>query len=568
LALILAAGLPIMVSACVTAPQTSGTRNQGGDLGYALLARLESGSQAASGSVTPGEASMAVQRLLMSDRPSPSAPDSAAPPGHDSTVLTFYDTRAFAPAWTDSAGLTARGLAVRDVLRTAWADGLTGVTVPPAPQQAGASLSSEAIARHDIALTRALADYVSRAVSRRPAWAPLIAGGLDGALRNIAAEAPNASRPGRLFRLLSEDDRSARLRRSLLDYQTLAEAGGWPTVNVNGPKIEPGSRHPDILDVRARLRATGDLPNRSNATPVPDLDVLDPTLVAAVQIFQARHGLAVDGKIGPQTRAAMAVPADQRVRQMTLNLRRLREMPPTPGGRSVEVNIAGAALEGRQDGVTVLRTDVIVGKKDRPTPELRSAINQIVLNPTWTVPTSIAQRDILPKLRNDPAYLISHGFQLFDGWTNAAAEIDPTTIDWHSPDVNIRAMRLRQAPGQGNALGEIKFLFPNSHDVYLHSTPSRGLFAHSTRTFSSGCVRVRDPLDLAAFLMSDPGTWTAESLKRQIARGGTRTLQPAQSVPLSIVYLTAWVEENGTVQFRRDLYDTDVRALAALPTPN
>jgi len=511
---------------------------------------------------------MAVQRVLMSESPSPSGLDPAALTSHDSTILTFYDMRAFAPAWTDGTGPTARGLAVRDVLRTAWTDGLTGVAVPPAPQETGASLSSEAIARHDVALTRALVDYASRAISRRPVWAPLIAGGLDGALRDIATEDPNASRPGRLFRLLSEDDRSARLRRGLLGYQALAEAGGWPTINVDGPKIEPGDHHPDVLEIRARLRATGDLPDQDNAAPAPDSDVLDPTLATAVQVFQARHGLAVDGKVGPQTRAAMAITADQRVRQMTLNLRRLREMPPTPGGRSIEVNIAGAALEGRQDGVTVFRTDVIVGKKDRPTPELRSAINQVVLNPTWTVPTSIAQRDILPKLRNDPTYLSSHGFQLFDGWTNAAAEIDPATIDWHSPTVNIRAMRLRQAPGRGNALGEIKFLFPNSHDVYLHSTPSRGLFAHSTRTFSSGCVRVRDPLDLAAFLMSEPDTWTTDTLKRQIARGGTRTLQPPQSVPLSIIYLTAWVEESGTVQFRRDLYGSDVRALAALPLPN
>jgi murein L,D-transpeptidase YcbB/YkuD len=418
-----------------------------------------------------------------------------------------------------------------------------------------------------VELTRALAAYAASAMARRPVWAPRIAGGVGAVLGEIAAQDPQADPPGRLFRLAAEDDRYARLRRGLLGYQALAEAGGWPIVPAEGDKIEPGDRHPDVATIRARLRVTGDLPvfpaPAEMAAAVPDPLVLGPGLESAVRRFQTRHGLAVDGKVGPQTRAAMAVPADHRVRQMALNLRRLRDMPPAPGGRSVEVNIPAAALEGRQDGLTVFRTDVIVGMRDRPTPELSSAINQLVLNPTWTVPTSIAQKDILPRMRQDPTYLSSRGFQLFDGWTGDAAELDPADIDWSAPDLNIRGLRLRQAPGPANALGEIKFLFPNDHDVYLHSTPSRGLFARSTRTFSSGCVRVRDPLDLAAFLLNDPQTWTAETLRARIGRGVTQTIRPGQSVPVSIVYLTAWVSPDGTVQFRRDVYGTDAQALAA-----
>jgi murein L,D-transpeptidase YcbB/YkuD len=416
-------------------------------------------------------------------------------------------------------------------------------------------------ARRDASLTAALADYVHSALPLRPAWALPIAEGVLGALEGIVADDPEAARPGRLFRLVSEDDRYARLRRGLLRYHGLAEAGGWPLIEAKGPKLEPGDRHGDILVVRARLRATGDHLDG----PVPaDPERIDPDLAAAIERFQARHGLTVDGILGPRTRAALAVSAEDRVRQMALNLRRLREMPPPPAGRSVEVNIAGAALEGRENGVTTFRTDVIVGMEDRPTPRLRSAINTLVLNPTWTVPTSIASKDLLPKLRDDPEYLTRNNFQVFDGWTRESVELDPATIDWHAEDLDIRGLRLRQRPGAGNALGAIKFLFPNDHDVYLHSTPSRGLFARSERTFSSGCVRVRDPLDLATFVMNESETWNPETLKGRMAGGQTRSLHPRQSVPVALVYFTAWVDEAGTAQFRRDVYGHDARDMAMM----
>ncbi len=476
----------------------------------------------------------------------------------------FYERRQFRPAWTDARGWTAPGRQVRHVLVTAWADDLNGITVPESPSVGAEGLSAEAVARHDTALTAALAAYAHAAVARRPAWAPKLAGGVPGALAAIASDDPDAARPGRLFRLLDEGDRQARLRRGLLAYHDLAEAGGWPLIAEQGEKLEPGASHPEVAQVRRRLRVSGDLPDTPAAANQQAATSMTPDLVAAIKRFQARHGLAVDGRVGPQTRAAMAIPAAHRLRQMALNLQRLRSMPPDAGGRSVEVNIAGAALEGRDNGRTVFRTDVIVGTRDRPTPRLRSAINRMVLNPTWTVPHTIAREDILPKLREDPEYLSRNNFQVFDGWGGESREIDPIEMDWTAENIDITGLRLRQRPGGGNALGRIKFLFPNDHSVYLHSTPGRGLFARSTRTFSSGCVRVRDPMDLAAFLLDDAETGTPDALNARITSGRTQTVRPARSVPVALVYLTAWVDEDGTSQFRRDVYGHDRHEMAAL----
>lgn len=539
----------LLLSGCVS-PTPGGGRATGGPV---------AGPSAGSGGpVSASEAAVAsaLETLIASD------PGLLAP----QTVFarTFYERRAFRPAWTTPTGLNERGRQARGVLETAWADGVTGVRVPPGPSPSG-RLDPPAQARHDAQLTAALADYVHTALPRRPAAAPRVPDGVLGALHAIATDDPDAARPGRLFRLVSEDDRQARLRRGMVQYQALAEAGGWPTVPATGPKLEVGSRHPDVRTIRARLRVTGDLAD--GGSPGTDADLLDPALVMAVKRYQARHGLTVDGKVGPRTRAAMSVPITARLQQMALNLHRLREIPADPAGRSIEVNIAGAALEGRENGRTTFRTDVIVGRGDRPTPRLRSAINRMVLNPTWTVPTTIARKDILPKLRNDPEYLARNNFQVFDGWGGDSTELDPTTIDWTAEDIDIQALRLRQRPGGSNALGNIKFLFPNDHAVYLHSTPSRGLFARSNRTFSSGCVRVRDPLDLAAFLLDDPATWTSQSLSARLADGRTRTVQPPRPVPLSMIYLTAWVDDDGTVQFRRDVYGHDAREMAALPKP-
>jgi len=514
---------------------------------------------------TEAEASTAIQAALqtaMKDLDRLIAPD----------VHAFYQRRQFAPAWTDPNGLTPLGRQVREVIETAWMDGLTGIpplppTAPPRapghPSDATGPLDPAARARLDVALTAALTEYAQRAIASRPLGFP---GGASAALVDITDDTPAAARPGRLFRLFSDTDRQARLRQAVLAYETIARAGGWPVPPASGPKLEPGAVHPDIAVIRQRLITSGD---HTGGTPV-DPYLYDAALARSVERFQDRHGLNRDATIGPQTREALATPIDQRLRQMILNLQRLRALPPAPAGRSIEVNIPAAHLEGRDNGVTTFQTDVIVGRSDRPTPELRSAIDTMVLNPSWTVPISIARKDILPKVRKDPEYLARSGFTVFSGWDRESEVLDPTTIDWTDDNVNIRGLRLRQAPGSGNALGRIKFLFPNDHDVYLHSTPSRGLFGRSQRTFSSGCVRVRDPMDLAAFVMNDSAI-TGESISERVRGGRTQTVHPVAAVPVSIVYLTAWVDEAGVVQFRRDVYGHDAQQMDRIawrPTPS
>ncbi|MBB4265712.1 murein L,D-transpeptidase YcbB/YkuD [Roseospira visakhapatnamensis] len=537
-----------LLAGCVTA---------GGGGGASMGAAL---GGSASHAMADGAARSSVEEVLRQDPATLGARTATA-------VRAFYQQRQNTPAWTDARGLTALGRQVRAVLDTAWVDGVTGAApLPPVARETPAEARTRdagTLARLDVALTTALTDYVQRATTARRTAA---AGGVAATLAQIARDDADAERPGTLFRVVSAEDRQARLRRAVLDYEALARAGGWPTPPATGVKLEPGAVHPDIALVRAQLIVTGD---HAGATP-PNPALYDAALAASVRRFQARHGLSEDAKIGKRTREALSRPVEHRLQQMALNLKRLRDIPAAPVGRSVEVNIAGSHLEGRDNGITTFQTDVIVGRRDRPTPELSSAINRMVLNPTWTVPTTIAEKDILPKVRRDPSYLTRAGFTVYSGWDGESEVLDPTTIDWSAEDVDIRALRLRQAPGGGNALGNIKFMFPNRHDVYLHSTPSRGLFARSQRTFSSGCVRVRDPMDFAAFLMNTTGH-TAESVAARIRKGGTQTVRPPSAVPLSIVYVTAWVDTTNTVHFRRDIYGHDARQMPRIaqrpPTP-
>jgi murein L,D-transpeptidase YcbB/YkuD len=356
------------------------------------------------------------------------------------------------------------------------------------------------------------------------------------------------------------------LRRALYRYRTLDANGGWPTL-PEGPKLEAGTQDERVPLLRRRLRITGDL--AASAAPEDSLTV-DSTLAQGVQRFQERHGLAVDGVVGPATRAALNVPADERIQQIRTNLERWRWLPADLGGLHVRVNIAGYELRVVENGTDVLRMRVVTGQAYRQTPVFSDQISYLVLNPYWHVPHSIAVKDKLPDFQRDPSLVSRLGYEVFRGWGADATPIDPSTIDWSALSASTFPYRLRQRPGPQNALGQIKFMFPNAHSVYLHDTPSRYLFDRATRSFSSGCIRVEHPLDLAVTLLRHNEGWTRERL-RAATRGDTeRTVMLAQKVPVHLLYWTAWAEADGPVQFRRDVYDRDgaVRsALAAPPRP-
>jgi len=265
-------------------------------------------------------------------------------------------------------------------------------------------------------------------------------------------------------------------------------------------------------------------------------------------------GLEPDGRLGPTTLAALNLPVESRIRQVELNLERWRWIPRRLGSPYVFVNIPGFSLELVRDGVPVWRTRIVVGKAFSPTPVFSDRIVTVVANPPWNVPKSIALGEYLHDLRKDPRALRRRGFRLLEGAQEDAREVDPTTVDWHALDNGRFPYRLRQDPGPNNALGRLKFHLTNGYRIYLHDTPTRGLFGQSDRDLSHGCIRVERPLDLAAQLL---GEASQELLHEALDKTKERHLSVKPPVPIHILYLTAWVDETGALRFSPDVYGFD-----------
>lgn len=359
-----------------------------------------------------------------------------------------------------------------------------------------------------------------------------------------------------------------RLVAALARYRALEAAGGWPEIAVQGPTLRLDDRGEEVALLAARLRATGDLPPGHGAVVEA---VFDPTLDAAVRRFQERHGLEPDGVVGARTREALAVPAAARVRQIELNLERWRWLPRDLGERYVLVDVPAFHLELVEEGTQVLTMRVVVGRVLRRTPVFSDHIRYLVLNPSWEVPLNLAVQDKLPKIREDPGYLERQGFTVYRGWGAEQQVVDPARVDWSALGRGNFPYRLRQGPGPKNALGRIKFMFPNRWMVYLHDTPERGLFQRAARDLSSGCIRVEKPLELAEHLLQDTPPWDRRAVEAVLASGRETTVSLSTPVPVHLLYWTAAAAEDGTVHFRDDLYHRDPRldqALAALAGPS
>ena len=343
----------------------------------------------------------------------------------------------------------------------------------------------------------------------------------------------------------------ARLRDALSRLREVEAAGGWPAI-PEGPGLEPGARGAGVLLLRQRLTEPGG--EGYSAIGAGAGDQFDAPLAAAVRLFQDRHGLEPDGRLGPTTLAALNLPVESRIRQVELNLERWRWIPRRLGSPYVFVNIPGFSLELVRNGVPVWRTRIVVGKAFSPTPVFSDRIVTVVANPPWNVPKSIALGEYLHDLRKDPRALRRRGFRLLEGAEEDAREVDPTTVDWHALDNGRFPYRLRQDPGPNNALGRLKFHLTNGYRIYLHDTPTRGLFGQSDRDLSHGCIRVERPLDLAAQLL---GEASQELLHEALDQTKERHLSVKPPVPIHILYLTAWVDETGALRFSPDVYGFD-----------
>ncbi|MGB7431723.1 MAG: L,D-transpeptidase family protein [Ahrensia sp.] len=336
------------------------------------------------------------------------------------------------------------------------------------------------------------------------------------------------------------------VERAIDDYRAIVARGGWPRVNAT-QRLQVGVSENSVRELRQVLVRTGDLPANTG-----DSQTFDSFLDAAVKRFQQRHGMVADGVIGNYTLAALNVSADERLTQLETNLVRLRSMSGFLGDRYVMVNIPAAEIEAIEGDRVALRHKAIVGKIDRQTPILSSKVHEVILNPYWTSPKSIIEKDIIPLMRKDPTYLTRNKIRLFD---NAGLEVAPETVDWSTNEaVNLR---FRQDPGKINAMSSTKINFHNPHAVYLHDTPQQSLFGQFLRFESSGCVRVHNIRELSTWLLEGNPDWDRTRMERVIASRENTPIALNEPVPIYMVYISAWSTGDRSVHFRDDIYTRD-----------
>lgn len=475
-------------------------------------------------------------------------------------LAELYESRGFRPLWT------SRGADdLRRFVESIESDGLTpahyhsvALAGAPAPDVSNASaraeaelLYSDAFLRvaHDLARGRVdPADLDQQWQVRRP-----------DARRLATDSVADIIASGRVLRGLDRYRPQHAIYRSMMQalstYRAIEARGGWSPL-PEGDLLALDSAGPAVPLLRRRLARTGDLPAGGNTTSIR----FDAELEEAVKRFQHRHGLNDDGVVGPATRRALDRPVAERIRQLRTNLERARWVLRDLDSTFVAANIAGQRVYVVQGDRVALEMRAAVGREYTRTPVFAAPMQYLVLNPTWTVPRSI-NGEILASIRRDSTYLRRQGFEVLDG----GRAIDPSAVDFERYSGGSFPYVFRQRPGPTNALGRVKFMFPNEFAVYLHDTPARDLFSREERLFSHGCIRVADPLGLAAFLLPD---WSEDDLTRALDEGQTRTVQLDRPVPVLVLYWTAATDLHGEVHFYRDIYDRDPALLDALDRPS
>ncbi len=483
-------------------------------------------------------------------------------------IRAFYEARGFQPAWVGETAVEARGRSLVEVIAGSAADGLVPANYDAAALSAGLSASdSAALADLEFTLTRTLVHFgrdlsAGRVQPNKVDSEVFIYPDPVESLNLLTTLASSADPVGYLASLAPQSANYARLKAALADYRRIQQAGGWSRL-PDGETLKLDMRDPQVALLRQRLVEAGDL-----ESPGADPELFDLELEEAVKWFQYRHGLDQDGAVGPKTRAALNVPVEVRIDQMLLNMERRRWMPDDLGRRYIFVNLADFILKVVDGPKTIYDSRVVVGKPYHRTPVFSGDMTYIVINPYWHVPPSIARNEILPAVIKDPGYLSKKSFTVLSSWGADAAVLDPGSIDWPSLKGKRIAYKFRQDPGDGNALGRIKFMFPNQFNVYLHDTPSKSLFARTVRSFSHGCIRVQNPANLAEVVLAGMEGWSLASIKAAIGNNKRRIVRLDEPLPVHLTYLTAWVNKDSSVHFRDDIYDRDKRLREALVRSN
>jgi murein L,D-transpeptidase YcbB/YkuD len=349
---------------------------------------------------------------------------------------------------------------------------------------------------------------------------------------------------------------------ALASYREIAARGGWPVI-PDGSSLHLGDLDNRVPLLKNRLAMTGD----GEEGAMQGEPVYGQAEQAAVRHFQARHGLVADGVVGRETLEVLNVPVEQRIRQMELNLERWRWMPKSLGVRHIRINIAAFSLDVMEEGQSVLNMPVVVGTAYRKTPVFSARMTYLEFAPTWTVPPTILREDKLPAIKADPGYIAKKHFRVLQRQNNEWVEMDASLIEWTGMRAENFPGILRQDPGPWNPLGRVKFMFPNSFNVYLHDTNERQLFEKARRSFSSGCIRVEKPVELAQYLLKNVDGWDSRRLAAAL-QSTVSSRVDIPPLPVHIQYWTAWVDADGTVQFRPDLYFRDLDLEVALSEPD
>tara|TARA_A100000171_G_scaffold51017_1_gene64037 strand:+ start:773 stop:2560 length:1788 start_codon:yes stop_codon:yes gene_type:complete len=479
----------------------------------------------------------------------------------DRQLHDFYKRRDFQPVWLTRSGWGAGVEPVIETLRKASLEGLDPTDYEPAiVVLKAAQKETDSLLEAEVAFTKAVLDYIDDLGGER--MSPRKIG------KSLYIKPDPVDAAAILYTGMAQDQTGhwlasltvhkpqyQALKKLLVTYrQKAVQEKNRPTL-PKGPLLKKGKKSSQVPILRQILRAHGDVLLDGTSSE------FDQSLEDAVKRFQQKVTLDMDGIVGPQTRRALNKTSRDKVDQIIATMERWRWLPEKLEDRHLMVNIAAFDLKGYEYGKKVLDMPVIIGRQYRKTPVFTSSIYSIRFNPSWHVPRSIAVKDKLKKIRKDPSYLTRGGYVLMD---TSGQQISPHSVNWSEITSGSFNYRLRQRPGAGNALGKIRFSIRSPFNVYLHSTPDKHLFEKKVRSFSSGCIRVARPAELAFFVFNEPSKWTLKSISAEMEGNRTRNVKLDQPVPVYISYFTVWVDEEGQAHFMDDIYDQDAAILKAI----